>query len=197
MNKQGATLNGRAPIFQCDALVNGKIEEQKPFAVGDGKYKVLFFYPADFTFICPTEINGFSDRYDEFLELGCEVYGLSTDNVHSHRAWADKPRKEGGIEGLRFPLFGDHFKRTAAMYNALGSNGLATRTTYIIDGKGFIQWYSSSTDEIGRNIDEVLRVLRAVQQVEKGEGVCPLGWVPGKATLDPSREGLIEHLAKV
>lgn len=145
-----------------------------------GKWLVLFFYPLDFTFVCPTEILAISDRLDEFSELGAEVLGVSTDSVYSHRAWLKTPRDQNGIEGCRFPLASDITKKVSADYGVLiESEGIALRGLFIIDPNGVLQYSVINSLNIGRSVDETLRVLQALQT----GGLCGANWKPGDSTL--------------
>jgi len=145
-----------------------------------GKWLVLFFYPLDFTFVCPTEILAFSDRLDEFTEIGAEVLGVSTDSVYSHRAWIKTPRDENGLEGLRYPLASDITKSVSRDYGVLVEDaGIALRGLFIIDPNGVLQYQVVNSLNIGRSVDETLRVLEALQT----GGLCPADWKPGKELL--------------
>lgn len=145
-----------------------------------GKWLVLFFYPLDFTFVCPTEINAFSDRYEEFQELGAEVLGVSTDSVYSHRAWINTPRERNGIAGLKYPLASDITKQVSRDYGVLiEEQGIALRGLFIIDPEGVLQYAVINSLNIGRSVDETLRVLEALQT----GGLCPADWKPGKELL--------------
>lgn len=145
-----------------------------------GKWLVLFFYPLDFTFVCPTEIRGFNSRLGEFKEAGAEVLGVSVDSVYSHRAWVRTPQAEGGLGGLEYPLASDITKEVARRYGVLvEEEGIALRGLFIIDPDGILR-YSVVTDlNVGRSVDETLRVLKALQT----GGLCPIDWHPGDRTL--------------
>jgi len=169
-----AKVGQKAPEFSLDAcLGNGKFTK---IALSDskGKWTVLFFYPLDFTFICPTEITGFSKRYDEFEALNAVVYGCSTDSVHSHKAWLKD------LGELKTPLLSDMTHDVSAAYNVLiDDEGIALRGTFIIDPDGVLQYASINCNRVGRSIDETLRVLKALQTGE----LCPVDWSEGKDTL--------------
>lgn len=146
-----------------------------------GKWLVFFFYPLDFTFVCPTEILALSDRYDEFKELDAEILGVSTDSVHSHRAWINTPLDQNGISGVRFPLASDITKEVARKYGVLvEEEGIALRGLFIIDPNGVLQYSVVHNLNIGRSVDETLRVLEALQ----AGGLCSADWKPGKAMLN-------------
>jgi len=145
-----------------------------------GKWLVLFFYPLDFTFVCPTEILALSDRYDEFLAIGADVLGGSTDSVFSHWAWINTPRDKNGIAGTKYPLIADYTKETARAYGVLDeADGKAQRGLFIIDPEGVLRYLTVTADNIGRSVDETLRVLQALQT----GGLCPAEWKPGKELL--------------
>jgi peroxiredoxin (alkyl hydroperoxide reductase subunit C) len=159
-----------------------------------GKYVVLFFYPLDFTFVCPTEIVQFSDRVNEFRALNCEVLGASIDSQFSHMEYTKKDRKKGGLGKMEIPLIADVTKNIARTYGCLIENGsdagVALRATYIIDKTGTIKHISMNDLPVGRNIDEVLRLVKAFQYVEEFGEVCPAQWQPGAKTMhaDPTSQ---------
>ena len=162
-----------APDFKMPALIGGKFGEVT-LAEYREKWVVLFFYPLDFTFVCPTEVTGFSDRNAEFTALNAVVVGGSTDSVFSHQAWVKE------IGELRYPLFSDITRETARRYGVLmEEKGIALRGTFIIDPEGKLRWALVNDLGVGRNIDEVLRVLQALQTGEN----CPVNWKPGQKTL--------------
>jgi peroxiredoxin (alkyl hydroperoxide reductase subunit C) len=145
-----------------------------------GKWLILFFYPLDFTFVCPTEITALSDRVDEFKEFDAEILGCSTDSVFSHWAWLNTPREKNGIAGTTYPLAADFTKETARAYGVLNeATGTAQRGLFIIDPEGVLKYAVVTDDSIGRSVEETLRVLQALQT----GGLCPAEWKPGKALL--------------
>jgi len=174
-----------APNFTSDAVVG---EDFKQIKLSDyrGKYVVLFFYPLDFTFVCPTEIVAFSDRIKDFHDRNTEVLGCSIDSKFSHLAWVQTPRKEGGLGALGYPLLSDLTKRIAADYGVLLEDGTALRGTFLIDKEGIIKAITIHDLPLGRSVDETLRVLDALQHVEKYGEVCPAGWTKGAPTIKPS-----------
>jgi peroxiredoxin 2/4 len=146
-----------------------------------GRWLVLFFYPLDFTLVCPTEIISLSNRYEEFTELGAEVLGVSCDSVYSHLAWMNTDRKAGGVGELNYPLASDMTKEVSRRYNVLvEEQGIALRGLFIIDPSGILQYSSVNTVNIGRSTDETLRVLQALQT----GGMCPSDWRPGVALIE-------------
>lgn len=147
-----------------------------------GKWLILFFYPADFTFVCPTEITAFSDRYEDFQELNCDILGVSVDNVHSHKAWILAPKEQRGLGPIKFPLASDITKKVSRDYDVLlEDQGVALRGLFIIDPEGVIRYQVVHELNVGRNVDEVLRVLEALQ----AGGMCAANWKPGDALLQP------------
>lgn len=161
-----------APEFDAEAVYKGEFTDVK-LSDHKGKWVLLFFYPLDFTFICPTEITGYSTRHEEFKSLNCVVLGGSTDSVHSHKAWL----KELGE--LNYPLFSDMNRTMSRDYGVLTDEGIALRGTFIIDPDGVLRYALYHDLGVGRNVDETLRVLKALQTGE----LCPLGWDEGGDTL--------------
>lgn len=145
-----------------------------------GKWLVFFFYPLDFTFVCPTEILALSDRYEEFKALGADIVGASCDSAFSHFAWISTPRDKNGISGLKFPLVADYTKEVARSYGVLDEmTGVAQRGLFIIDPEGVLRYSTVTADNVGRSVEETLRVLQALQT----GGLCAADWKPGKALL--------------
>lgn len=176
----------QAPDFTATAVVD---QEFKPIKLSNyrGKYVVMFFYPLDFTFVCPTEVTAFSDRYEEFKTLNTEVFGISVDSVFSHLAWIETDRKSGGVGDLNYPLISDIKKEISADYNVLDiSAGVALRGLFIIDKDGILQHSTINNLGFGRSVDETLRTLQAIQYVQSHtDEVCPADWQPGDKTLNP------------
>ncbi len=150
-----------------------------------GKWSVFFFYPADFTFVCPTELEDLADKYKEFTAIGCEIYAVSTDTHFVHKAWHDVSDR---IKKLRYPMLADPTHALCRDFDVLiESDGMAERGTFIVNPKGHIAAYEVSAGNVGRNAEELLRKVRALQFVEKhGDEVCPAKWQPGDETLKPS-----------
>lgn len=145
-----------------------------------GKWLIFFFYPLDFTFVCPTEILALSDRLSEFKDLDTDIIGASTDSVHSHFAWLNTPLNKNGIAGTKYPLVADFTKEVARAYGVLNEDtGAAQRGLFIIDPEGVLRYSVVTNDNVGRSVEETLRVLQALQN----GGLCPAEWTPGKATL--------------
>ncbi len=184
-----------APDFKGVAMVNG---EFKNISLDDyrGKHVVLFFYPLDFTFVCPTEILAFNDRLDEFKKLGVEVIGASVDSQFTHLAWWNTPRNEGGIQGVRYPILSDMTKKVSTDYGVLVDDGVALRGLFILDDKHIVRHVTLNDLPIGRSVDEVLRVVQAIQFADKHGEVCPADWHPGEATMKPDPKGSKEYFRK-
>jgi len=175
-----------APDFTATAVFD---QEFKLVKLSDyrGQYVVLFFYPLNFTFVCPTEVIAFSDRHEEFEDIGAQVLGVSVDSEFAHLAWIQTDRKNGGVGDLAYPLVSDIKKDIASNYNVLDPDaGVALRGLYIIDKEGTIQHATINNLSFGRNVDEVLRTLQAIQHVQSNpDQVCPEGWRPGDKTMTP------------
>ncbi len=186
-----------APAFKADALVDGAFK-QVGLDTFSGKWKVLFFYPLDFTFVCPTEITAFSDAAPKFKELNCEVIGVSVDSKFSHLAWSKQPRNQGGIGEVAFPLVADLTKSIASNYGVLLEGaGIALRGLFIIDDKDVVQHSTINNLGVGRNVDEVLRLVEAFQYTAKHGEVCPAGWTKGKTSMKPDPKGSQDYFKNV
>jgi peroxiredoxin (alkyl hydroperoxide reductase subunit C) len=173
----------KAPEFALEGVLNGKFHTYR-LSDYKGKWVVLFFYPLDFTFVCPTEILAFSDRLAEFKKVGAEVLGASVDSKFSHLAWTEKPREEGGIKSLAYPLLEDLKKELAEEYGVLDEAGaVALRGLFLIDPDGIVQHATVNNLGVGRSVDETLRVLQAFQFVREHGEVCPADWKPGAKTM--------------
>lgn len=183
-----------APDFTADAYVNG---EFKTIKLSDykGKKVVLFFYPLDFTFVCPTEILAFADRLDEFKARNTEVIGVSVDSKFTHRAWAEVDRKDGGIKGVNFPLVSDIKKTISADYGVLLEDaGISLRGVFLLNKDHIIKSMTVNHNDLGRNIDEILRLLDAIDQTEQYGEVCPANWQKGQKAMKPTAESLKEYV---
>lgn len=175
-----------APDFTATAVFDQEFQTIK-LSTYRGKYVVLFFYPLDFTFVCPTEITSFSDRYEDFNNKNTEVLAVSVDSEYSHLAWTQTDRKEGGVGELNYPLVSDIKKEISTAFNVLDPEaGIALRGLFIIDRDGIIQHSTINNLAFGRNVDETLRTLQAIQHVQSHpDEVCPAGWQPGDKTMVP------------
>ena len=173
----------QAPDFTATAVVDQEFKEIS-LSQYRGKYVVLFFYPLDFTFVCPTEITAFSDRYADFSSKNCEILGVSVDSKYSHLAWIQTPRNQGGIGDINYPLVADLNKEIGNAFNILDEEGKALRGLYLIDPDGVIVHATINNLPVGRNVDETLRLLQAFQYVQSNpDEVCPANWTPGAATM--------------
>ncbi|XP_043832574.1 peroxiredoxin-2 [Dromiciops gliroides] len=196
MSSGKAYIGKPAPDFQATAVVDGAFKEVK-LSDYKGKYLVIFFYPLDFTFVCPTEIIAFSDRVSDFHQLGCEVLGVSVDSQFSHLAWINTPRKIGGVGTLKIPLLADVTKNLARDYGVLKEEeGIAYRGLFIIDAKGLVRQITINDLPVGRSVDEVLRLVQAFQFTDEHGEVCPAGWKPGGDTIKPNVEDSKEYFSK-
>ncbi|XP_015924048.1 peroxiredoxin 2 isoform X2 [Parasteatoda tepidariorum] len=182
-------LTKPAPDFQGVAVINGAFKDIK-LSDYEGKYLVLFFYPLDFTFVCPTEIIAFSDRVEEFKKINCEVVACSTDSHFSHLAWINTPRKEGGLGKMNIPLLADKSCKVSKAYGVYKEDaGITFRGLFIIDEKQNLRQITMNDLPVGRSVDETLRLVQAFQFTDKHGEVCPAGWKPGDATMKPDPEG--------
>jgi alkyl hydroperoxide reductase subunit AhpC len=184
-----------APQFKANALVG---DQFKQVALSDylgKKWVCLFFYPLDFTFVCPTEITAFNDAAKQFKELNCEVIGCSVDSEHSHLAWSKQPRNQGGLGKLDIPLLADITKSIGRDYGVLVDNAITLRGLFLINPQGKVMYQVVHDLGVGRSVEETLRVLAAFQQVEKTGEVCPTGWAPGKKTMKPDPVRSKEYFA--
>uniref|UniRef100_A0A1A8D6H3 Thioredoxin-dependent peroxide reductase, mitochondrial n=1 Tax=Nothobranchius kadleci TaxID=1051664 RepID=A0A1A8D6H3_NOTKA len=185
-----------APTFKATAVHNG---EFKDLSLDDfkGKYLVLFFYPLDFTFVCPTEIISFSDKANEFHDVNCEVVGVSVDSHFTHLAWVNTPRKAGGLGNIHIPLLSDLNKQISRDYGVLLEGpGIALRGLFIIDPNGVVKHMSVNDLPVGRSVEETLRLVKAFQFVETHGEVCPASWTPDSPTIKPTPEGSKEYFEK-
>ena len=182
-----------APDFTAEAVTNGEIKTislHKDFA---GKWKVLYFYPLDFTFVCPTEITAFEDGLSKFKELNCDVIGCSVDSAFSHLAWTQMERNRGGLGKMQHPLVADLTKSIARSYDVLADDAVALRGVFVIDNNNVIQTCTVNNLSVGRNVEEVLRTVEAYQYTAKHGEVCPAGWTKGAATMKPDPKGSQEY----
>lgn len=176
-----AKVGKPAPDFNMPSTKNIEtLGENVKLSDYKGKWLVLLFYPLDFTFVCPTELINFSDRLEEFQGVGAEVVGVSTDSVHSHRAWLKTPVDKNGIEGVKYPIASDVGGKLAKAYNILVEEAnIALRGLFIINPEGVLQYSVIHDLNIGRSVDEVLRVLQGLQT----GGLCAADWKPGQENL--------------
>ena len=190
-----SVLVGRkAPDFDVAAVVKGsQFVDSVKLSDFKGKYVVLFFYPLDFTFVCPTELHAFQDKLAEFSKRNVELLGCSVDSKFSHFAWLTTPRNRGGIEGVTYTLLSDINQTVSADYDVLLEGaGIALRGLFLIDKEGVVRHQVVNDLPLGRNVDEVLRLVDALQFTEQFGEVCPANWNKGDKTMKPTDEGLKE-----
>ncbi|XP_016993997.1 peroxiredoxin 2 [Drosophila takahashii] len=186
-------LNQLAPDFTTNAVVASGFRN---FSLTDlrGRYVLLVFYPADFSYVCPTELQAFSDRAPEFRNVGCEVLACSTDSHFVHCAWMNTPRKNGGLGELDIPLLADKNMQIARDYGVLDeATGLALRALFIIDREGRIRQITVNDMGVGRSVDEALRLVQAFQFSDEFGEVCPANWRPGSKTMKADAAGKEEY----
>lgn len=183
----------KAPDFRLKAVVKGRIEECT-LSSYRGKYVVLFFYPLDFTFVCPTELHAFQEKSHEFEVRGVQVLGCSVDSCFSHIAWLNTPRAKGGIEGVEYPILSDINKQLSTAYDVLKEGeGVALRGLFLIDKEGVVRHQMVNDLALGRSVEEVLRTIDALIFSERHGEVCPANWHPGKSAMKATQEGLVEY----
>ncbi len=161
-----------------------------------GKYVILFFYPLDFTFVCPTEIIAFSEALPQFTALGVQVFGCSIDSHYTHLAWRNTPRNQGGLGEIKYPLLSDLDKKIAEAYGVLLPGGIALRGLFLIDKQGIVRHQVVNDLPLGRSVDEALRMVKALQFFEKNGEVCPANWKEGAATIKPEPAASRKFFAK-
>lgn len=190
------TLVGKkAPYFEAEASIgqdfkNIKLDDFK------GKYLCLFFYPLDFTFVCPTELHAFSEKISEFKERNCELIACSIDSKFSHAAWLRTPKDKGGIDGVAYPILSDVHKTIARSYGTLfEEGGVAFRGLFLIDPNQVVRHVTINDLPLGRNVDEAIRVLDAIQYHEEHGEVCPANWKKGSKAMKATNEGVSGYLA--
>ena len=203
----------KAPHLSAGAVINGEeiVENFSPDQYIGKKHVILFFYPKDFTFVCPTEIHAFQQKLAEFEKRNTAVVGVSTDTEETHLAWLNTPKDHGGIQGVTYPLIADASKVIALNYGVLGGeyafdpetniwsfngNPIAFRGTFLIDKEGVVRHESINDLPLGRNIDEYIRLIDAQLHVEKYGDVCPANWEEGKTAMKATAIGVADYLSK-
>ena len=204
-------VGGSAPNFSADAIINGG-ESVKDFSLDQflgKKYVILFFYPKDFTFVCPSELHAFQHKLADFQQRNCQVIGCSTDTAETHWGWLQVPKEKGGIKGITYPLIADSNKLISDAYDVLNgeydyneegeltatASMIAYRGLLLIDKDCVIQHQLFNNLPLGRNVDEALRILDALQFHEKNGEVCPANWTPGADGMKESHDGVAEYLS--
>ncbi len=185
-----------APDFTAQAVAPDNSFEELTLSSYRGKYVVLFFYPLDFTFVCPSEIIAFDKSLDQFKKRKTEVIGVSVDSHFTHLAWKNTPRDKGGIGNIQYPLVSDLDRSIAEKYGILFNNSLALRGLFLIDKEGIVRHALVNDLPLGRSVDEALRVVDALQFTEKHGEVCPANWREGEEGMKPTADGVADYLAK-
>lgn len=187
----------QAPDFTADAVMPDNSFGQITLSALKGKYVVLFFYPLDFTFVCPSEILAFNKKLDEFKSRNCEVIGVSVDSKFTHLAWKNTKLEDGGIGDIKYTLVSDLNKNIARSYGILFNDAVALRGLFLIDTKGVVRHSIINDLPLGRSVDEAIRMVTALQFVEThGDQVCPANWKEGEEAMKPTGEGVATYLAK-
>lgn len=185
-----------APGFAAQAVMPDNSIGELKLSCYRGKYVVLFFYPLDFTFVCPSEIIAFDKQLSAFKEKNCEVIAVSVDSQFSHLAWKNTPREKGGLGNVQFPIVADLDKNVSRAYGVLFNESVSLRGLFLIDKEGIVRHALVNDLPLGRNVDEAIRMLDALQHHEKHGEVCPANWRPGEDAMKPSAEGVAGYLAK-
>lgn len=192
----GTLVARPAPDFVAKAVVNNKIVSDFTLSHYRGQYVIFFFYPLDFTFVCPTELHAFQEKINEFEKRNTQVIGCSVDSCYSHFAWLNTPKSKGGIEGVSYPLVSDLNKNIATSYDVLNPHeGIAFRGLFLIDKQGLVRHQVINDLPLGRCVDEAIRILDALIYFETHGEVCPANWQQGKMAFKPTTEGLEQYFA--
>lgn len=194
----GVLVGHRAPDFTAPAVLgDGSIVDEFHFQKAiEGKYAVVFFYPLDFTFVCPSELIAFDHRLDEFKKRNVEVIGISIDSHFTHNAWRNTPINQGGIGPVRYPLVADMTHGICKAYDVEHADGVALRGSFLIDTKGMVRHQVVNDLPLGRNIDEMIRMVDTLQFTEEHGEVCPAGWNKGDKGMKADPNGVAEYLAE-
>jgi peroxiredoxin (alkyl hydroperoxide reductase subunit C) len=190
-----AQVTMEAPDFTATAVMPDNSFQELTLSRLRGRYVILFFYPLDFTFVCPSEIIAFDRELSKFQERNCQIIGASIDSQFTHLAWKNTAVEAGGIGNVRFPLVADLNKKIARDYGVLHDDAVALRGLFLIDREGIIRHAVINDLPLGRSVDEALRVLDALQFHEKHGEVCPANWKPGQEAMKPTAAGVAEYLA--
>ena len=183
-----------APDFCTDAVIGNDFKENFRLSDLRGKYILLYFYPLDFTFVCPTEIHAFQAKLEKFKKLNTEIIAVSVDSKFSHYAWLNTPKNKGGIAGVNYPLVSDLSKTIARDYDVLiPEAGVALRGAFLIDKEGVVRHQTVNDLPLGRNVSEFVRLVQALQHHEKHGEVCPANWQEGEQSMQPDQQGLEKY----
>lgn len=189
-------VNKPAPDFTAAAVMpDGSIKNDFTLSDYRGKYVVIFFYPLDFTFVCPSEIIAHDKRFDEFTKRNTVVIGVSVDSQFTHFAWRNTPTEKGGIGQIHYPLVADVNHSIIKSYGIEHEDGVALRGSFLIDKQGIVQHATVNNLPLGRNVGEMLRIIDALQYSEQHGEVCPAGWQKGQQAIKPTAEGVADYLA--
>ncbi len=192
----GVLIGKKAPDFTAKAVQDGQVIDDFSMASLRGKYVLLFFYPLDFTFVCPTELHAFQAKLGEFEKRGVQVVAASVDSHFSHLAWLNTPKKQGGIEGVTYPIVSDLNKTIAQDYDVLvEGQGIAYRGLFLIDKEGVVRHQVVNDLPLGRSVDEALRMVDALQFSEEHGEVCPANWHSGDQAMKPDQKGLESYFS--
>ncbi|MEZ0373760.1 MAG: peroxiredoxin [Candidatus Sericytochromatia bacterium] len=184
-------IGKKAPDFSAKAVVKSEVVNDFKLSDQRGKYVVLFFYPLDFTFVCPTELHAFQEKLSEFEKRNTQVIAVSTDSHFSHLAWLNTPKSQGGIQGVQYPIVSDFNKTISRDFDVLLEDaGVALRGLFLLDKEGVVHHATLNNLPLGRNVEEALRVVDALQYTEKHGEVCPANWHEGEKSMKPNQEGL-------
>jgi len=193
----GTLVNQKAPDFTAPAVMpDGSIKPELTLSDYRGSYVVLLFYPLDFTFVCPTELIAHNNRLAKFAEFGVQLLGVSIDSQFSHLAWRETPVEQGGIGRIRFPLIADVNHAIVKAYGIEHPDGVVLRASFLIDREGIVQHQVVNNLSLGRDVEEMLRMIEALQFTEQHGEVCPAGWRKGKRGMQPSPQGVAHFLAE-
>ena len=188
-----ALIGRKAPDFKATAVFEQEFREIQ-LSEFEGKYVLLFFYPLDFTFVCPTELHAFQEKLSEFKKKGVELLACSVDSKFSHLNWLKVQKDQGGISGVQYGLISDLGGHIANEYGVLSDEGVAYRALFLIDQKGIVRHQLINDLPLGRSVDEALRTVDALQHVEKNEEVCPANWKKGAKAIRPTQESVAEYM---
>lgn len=193
----GVLVGKPAPAFQTSAVIDSQIINDFSLTQYQGKNVIFFFYPLNFTFVCPTELHAFQERLGEFEIRDTQVVGCSVDSPYSHLAWLNTPKARGGIQGIKYPLVSDLNKSISHHYDVLVENkGIAYRGLFLIDKAGIVRHQVVNDLPLGRSIDEVLRMIDALNFFEANGEVCPANWKQGNKSMKPTHDGLHHYFAE-
>lgn len=191
-------IGKKAPEVKGIAVVDGgKIVEDFCLTDGEYKYTILFFYPLDFTFVCPTELHAFQQRYEEFKALGVNLVGCSRDSHYTHMAWLDTPKEKGGIQGITYPLLADMNLEISRNFGVLKEDeGISYRGLFLMDREGVVRHMLINDLPLGRSVEEALRMVKALEHFEDNGEVCPANWTEGQPAFKTNKKDLNDYMSK-